>query len=148
MPALRTQMEIMCRVGAHAMQATPAQSQQPKMPQLWVPRAGFRWVPCRPLELAELPCKLGLRAGGAGAGSFLQQLTASALRRLSARSLLQRLILRDSCPANSNGDHVPNRCPCNTGYAGTGSVVTTVLSTAARALRCLPCKLIWRPVAE
>jgi hypothetical protein len=79
MPALQTQMEIMRRVVAHAMQAMQA------------------------------------------------------LRRLSLRSFLQQLMLRQACPASSKGDHIPSRCSCNTGYAGTASAVTPVLSTAAHA---------------
>ena len=93
-PALRTQMEIRRRVGAHAMQAMQA------------------------------------------------------LRQLPLRSLLQQLLLRGACPANSNGDHVPSRCSCSAGYAGTASAVTTLPSTAAHDQRCLPCEPKWKSCAE
>ena len=74
------------------------------------------------------------------------------LRQLSPWTFLQQLMLRDACPANSNGDQVPSRCSCNAacnaGYAGTASAVTPVPSTAGHAQRCLPCELKWRSCAE
>ena len=61
-----------------------------------------------------------------------------ARRRLSLQSLLQQPMIRDACPANPNGDHVPSRFSCNAGYAGTASAVTTVLSTVAHARDPIP----------
>ena len=71
-----------------------------------------------------------------------------AWRRLSLRSFLRQLMLRDACVAKSSRDHVPGRCPCNTGYAGTAAAITTILSTAAHAQRCLPGELRWRSCTE
>jgi hypothetical protein len=175
MPALQTQMEIMHRAGAHALQAIqalrreslwsflqqlmlgdacPANSNGAHVASRCSCHAGYAGTAAAVATVLStaahaqrcLPCELKTevmcRAGAHGRQAM------EALRRLALRSSLQRLMLRDACPANSNGDHVPSRCSCNAGYAGTASAVNTVISTAAHPQRCLPCELKWRSSAE
>ena len=165
----------MRRVGAHALQAMQALRRQSlrSIPQQLM----LRYACPANSNGAHMPSRCSCNAGYAGTASAVTTVLSTAahaqrflrcelkievmcrmgahameamqaLRRLPLRSFLQRLRLRDACPANSNGDHVPSSCSCNTGYAGTASAVTTVLSTAAHAQRCLPCELKLRSCAE
>ena len=138
-PALRSQVEITRRVGAHATQARQAPRRLPLRSFLQWLRLGSACpansngthVPSRCSCIAGyagaasavatvfstaaqahrcLPCELKKEVmcrGGAHAMQVVQ-----ALRRSPLRSFLQQLMLRDICPANSNGDHVPSRNSC------------------------------------
>ena len=104
-PAPRTQMEPMCRVGAHAMQAMQALrplSRRSLLQQLMLRDA------CPACSIrGRVPSGCLWKAGYAGTA------------QVGTTSSLQRLNLRDACPVNSNGDHLLSRCSGDAGYAVT-----------------------------
>ena len=142
MTALRTQMAILCRAGAHALQAGQALRRQSLRSYLRQPllrrgcprtqmelmcRAGARvrqaMQVLRRLSLRSFPrqpmprdpCPANSKRKACAKWVLVQMQAMQALRRLPRRSFLQRLMPRDACPVNLIEEHSPSRCSCTAG---------------------------------